>query len=114
MTLVVRSQDYNSIVKIVLVLHPHFGQGNLSQDTTLVYQKLTSPLGTPPIYGANDPRGLRIIDNTGPRGRICQTINRPHLVQIAQALGLNPAPTLTRDGICGLIRQQLQEIGHII
>ena len=119
-----RSENYRDAEKILLTAHPQFLRSPY-HDLDIIYGELTSPLGNPPIYGAEDEQeGFRIIDSTNPpfslpltrmsRGLNCLTVRIRDLLQIAQALGMPRFPLLTKVELCNAIWNRLREIGHII
>ena len=107
-------ENFGRVEKILLITHPEFGQAN---DNRIIYEELTSPLGSPPIYGTVQKGRFKLIDGTNSSfrsvGLDCETMSRGDLSQIAQALMI-PHYMLMEADLRNAIRERLQEIGHII
>lgn len=95
------------------------------RNNNVILKELTSPLGTPAIYGfMSTDFKFRIIDNTNsftdsriiPRGKICSTFQTSDLKSLLQKLDPNFDTSFNyqREQLCEAIEIALSTIGHII
>ena len=114
--------NINDIDKIILIDNPIFNAN--------IWDELTSPLGTPPIYGYYESETyiFIIIDKRNlfggiatSRGRACVGMNINDIISILKLLGHDNINTLLPIGLltrkereCLLLKESLEEIGHFI
>ncbi len=110
-SMTVISSNYISVDKIVLS-----DQNDISKQT--IFQELTSPLGTPPIYGIisyND--NLYILrSDRDTKTYLCNEFSLNELHEILASLGIDDDvyKFYRVNNLCVLIQKKLREIGHIV